>query len=59
VPQRGQKPRSAADELANSDGLPRVQAMSGSFTAAHAKNGPPTAFWHMRQWQIPVRSGTA
>ena len=32
---------------------------SASCTAAHAKNGPPTAFWHMRQWQMPTRSGCA
>jgi hypothetical protein len=58
VPQRAQKPRSAAEELRNLVGSPRVQAKFSIRTFAHAVKGPPTDFWHMRQWQMPARSGS-
>jgi len=55
VPHVAQKPRWATEELRNSAGAPRVQTKSARPISAQAKNGPPTAFWHMRQWQMPAR----
>src|SRR5208337_4496791 len=56
VPQAAQKCRSATEELRNEAGSPRVQAKRAAGTFDRAANGPPTAFWHMRQWQT-VDSG--
>jgi hypothetical protein len=38
------------EELLNRTGAPPVQVRSASFTVISAANGPPTAFWHIRQW---------
>ena len=46
-------------KLAKLAGVPRVQAKALRFTGAPVANGPPTAFWHMRQWQICTPSGIA
>ncbi len=40
-------------------GLPRVQANSAHGTSAKMAKGPATAFWHMRQWQMPILMGSA
>ena len=58
VPQLWQKCRSAADELWKLAGSPRVQTKQDDVTLQKAANGPPTAFWHMRQWQM-VDSGAS
>src|SRR5205823_9120406 len=57
VPQLAQKSRCASDELAKLAGVPRAQAKSLRCTGADAANGPPTAFWHIRQWHRCTRSG--
>jgi hypothetical protein len=59
VPHAGQKSRHAAEELWNMAGWPRVHAKSCSLSGTKAANGPPTAFWHMRQWQRCAPSGAA
>ena len=48
VPQVGQKPRSARFELANTVGAASHSTCSAG-KRTKAMNGPPEAFWHMRQ----------
>ncbi len=59
VPHAAQKSRAASEELRKVAGVPRVQAKSASCTGASGANGPPTAFWHIRQWQMCVPCGAA
>src|SRR5262245_35266975 len=49
----------ARDEERKADGCPLLHANSVQGTLAHTANGPATAFWHMRQWQMPIRGGSA
>lgn len=51
MPQSRQKPRVPEAELRNVAARPRVHTTSAFGSLASAANGPPTAFWHMRQWQ--------
>jgi len=51
VPQSLQNPRIPEAELRNAAGRPRVHTTSAFGSLASAAKGPPTAFWHMRQWQ--------
>ena len=51
--------RAAREEDWNDPGCPRVHAKSPQGTSASTTNGPPTAFWHIRQWHSPIRLGSA
>jgi len=44
-----QNSRVAMLDERNEDGLPRVHATCSGLNIASAMNGPPTAFWHIRQ----------
>jgi hypothetical protein len=57
VPQSRQKPRRATAELWNHENSPRVTVKSVFITGQMTANGPPTAFWHMRQWQTWTFTG--
>src|SRR6266403_3935312 len=59
VPQAAQKSRSAIDEERNAAGFPRVQAKCSFGMSANDANGAPLAFWHIRQWQMLIFTGTA
>ena len=59
MPQSRQKPRSAAEELRKMAGAPLVQAIWFMGTPATAMNRLPTAFWHIRQWQMSAEPGAA
>ncbi len=59
VPQAAQKPRSAIEEERNAAGVPRVQLTSLRSKSANDANGAPLAFWHIRQWQMLIRTGAA
>ena len=59
VPQAAQKSRSAIEEERNVAGLPRVQAKCSCRISAKEANGAPRAFWHIRQWQMLIRTGGA
>ena len=57
--QAAQKPRSAIEEERNAAGVPRVQLTSLRSKSANDANGAPLAFWHIRQWQMLIRTGAA
>jgi hypothetical protein len=57
VPQSRQKPRRATAELSNHDIVPRVTRKPDFGTGTITAKGPPTAFWHIRQWQTWTLSG--
>src|SRR6185437_3403641 len=59
VPQSVQKSRSAIEEERNAAGRPRVQVKSLFSISAKEANGAPTAFWHIRQWQMLTLVGGA
>ncbi len=59
VPQVRQKPRRATSELWNHAISPRVRRNEALETGQMTANGPPTAFWHMRQWHTWTFSGGA
>jgi hypothetical protein len=50
VPQSRQKPRRARSELLNQEIWPRVTRNEVFRTGPITAKGPPTAFWHIRQW---------
>src|SRR5213593_3575510 len=52
VPQAAQKSRIAIDEERNAAGFSSVQAKCSLGISAKDANGPPLAFWHIRQWQM-------
>ncbi len=41
-------------ELRKRAGRPCVQEKSATAMVPSAANGPPTAFWQIRQWQTPL-----
>jgi hypothetical protein len=45
-------------ELANVEIAPEVTTNSASRTPPNAMNGPPLAFWHIRQWQMLTPVGS-
>jgi len=49
LPQARQNPRRPTSELAKKLSAPRVTRNDGLSTGQMTANGPPTAFWHMRQ----------
>ncbi|GGF39871.1 hypothetical protein GCM10011321_33340 [Youhaiella tibetensis] len=59
MPQLLQKPRRARSELRNQENAPRVTRNELLSTGQITANGPPTAFWHIRQWQTWTFSGGA
>ena len=59
MPHRAQKSRTAREEDWKVEGSPRVQANSVHGTSARTVKGPAAAFWHMRQWQMPIFPGCA
>src|SRR3984957_12547887 len=59
VPHCAQKPRSAMSELGKVAIAPLVTTNSDSRTPPNAMNGPPLAFWHIRQWQMLTPVGSA
>ena len=59
VPQFSQKPRVRGSSCGTSSAAPLLHSISASATPVSAMNGPPEAFWHMRQWQMLGRVGAA
>ncbi len=60
MPQAAQKPRSAISELAKSRRRAAGEdEMRRAARPANAMNGPPLAFWHIRQWQMFAPVGGA
>jgi hypothetical protein len=52
VPHFEQKPRSTPSDDEKRDGIPRVHESFVLGVPTSAAKKFPTAFWHMRQWQI-------